>query len=1229
MSKLFKAKPILGLPIMQRSWWSVLPARIFFVFLFFSLFIFLSAPGIIKSQEQEATDSARQATESAQVVPQATESAKIAPSIPWKGLKKGQLYLAPGEKMISDKIDPTGEFFEDELVVHFKSAVSDEEKAAILNSKSLKTKWVSSYSKSHVIKVNPAQREKILKELKADPKVEYAEPNYVVRPLAVPRDVPNDPDFSKQWALEKIKAPEAWSSQKGSGGKYIAVIDSGVDYNHPDLNYKVINGLNFIIYGLNPSMDDSFTSHGTKVAGIAAAITNNGTGIAGTAWFPKIVAIKALNVWDELPMDTPVTLGGAPLLAAAILYAVDPCGSPWCPPDVPKADVINISTAVPRHSQELQGSVNVALQSNVVIVAGVENDSGDCFMGYPAAYAGVISVAATDQNDNQVSGCQNPRDVDNNQFVNGITVTAPGQDIYTTTRDGGYGALSGTSAATAFVSGALATYLGYMPTEPNAARNALIASVDDLGVPGLDSTYGYGRLNFCKLVSTNCPPSVSLYVSKNSNDPYQHEQNVNVGETFYITVKAQRGGTGSGVLQGIYLYDFYQQKWFLPPISCAPETCEYKWPWSFGSSGDYKFIAGALDSNGNSGFSHHSLGSPYIIHVGDGGMSVQGGLNRNSLPPYLQELTTSSGSVKVNLNWTDTQGESGLALQKKVGTGSFADFKNLSAGTTNYSDTLPTSQEGQNLTYRVRAKFSDNSYSTSNEQSINTPVATPSLQITTSCNNGKVRYQLAWPDLPNETQYRVVYWNISTTTLPANTTSYTRTDVDQISVPQNTVYWAVHADLQGGGISSSGNIFAPPIDCGGGSLNLGVSTTCDGGKVHFWLSWGQVQGASIYNLSVATGGPGSPYSYIGTFSQTSFDYKSSLSSISSNQVNFMAQAKNASGQVLATSTRYASAKSCSLPPPPPASPPEIEITNVRVIEEPAAMDGIIEPGESLRLVFDIANKGNTNSGWFDITTWWNRLSSAGCGTSGDYNWRYSAPSGYIGTLNITGSGQFRAPATPGTYKAWVFADSRCEVSESYENNNQGGGEYVVSAMPLSCDSFGDIDDSGYITSSDRNMMDRYLRGQTNLTDEQKRRADVTGDGQINQSDIDKITAYLGGTASTFPVCEDPDNDGLPNYEDQDDDNDKFTDTKEIFIGTDPLDACSDNRSDPAWPFDINNDTRANVLDINSFSVAGVLNTWEGNPKYNRRYDLNADRKVNVLDINLYSARGVLNTWCSN
>jgi len=181
-----------------------------------------------------------------------------------------------------------------------------------------------------------------------------------------------------------------------------------------------------------------------------------------------------------------------------------------------------------------------------------------------------------------------------------------------------------------------------------------------------------------------------------------------------------------------------------------------------------------------------------------------------------------------------------------------------------------------------------------------------------------------------------------------------------------------------------------------------------------------------------------------------------------------------------------------------------------------------------------------------------------------------------------------------------------------------------------CDSFGDIDDDGFVTEYDSQMVLDYVAGSLTLTEEQKRRADVDWDGDVDSVDSTFILRYTQGLIDTFSVCtKDTDNDGVPDYVDLDDDNDGFNDDKERYIGTDPLDACSDNTSDPAWPFDINNDTKVNVGDILKFSAEGVLLTKEGDPKFNRRYDLNADRKVNVGDILLYPAKNVLLTKCSN
>jgi hypothetical protein len=135
---------------------------------------------------------------------------------------------------------------------------------------------------------------------------------------------------------------------------------------------------------------------------------------------------------------------------------------------------------------------------------------------------------------------------------------------------------------------------------------------------------------------------------------------------------------------------------------------------------------------------------------------------------------------------------------------------------------------------------------------------------------------------------------------------------------------------------------------------------------------------------------------------------------------------------------------------------------------------------------------------------------------------------------------------------------------------------------------------------------QYVVGGLTLTDEQKRRADVDGNGKVDAVDAMFILQYVEGLRDAFPVCEDNDNDGIPNYQDPDDDNDGFTDTVELYIGTDPLKACGPN----AWPLDINNDRYITVGgDVSKYT--GKIGAKVGDAKYDKRLDLNADGYITV------------------
>lgn len=222
---------------------------------------------------------------------------------------------------------------------------------------------------------------------KTEPAVAYAEPNFLVQAVLL---TPNDPSFSQQWALHNtgqtggtpdsdIDAPEAWDLKTGDPNLRIALVDTGVDLDHPDLAGKVISGRDF---ENNDDIPQDDHGHGTFLAGIVAAVTDNNTGIAGTSWQGQILAIKALNFLGA---------GNIADVAEGMVYAADN-----------GADIINLSLGSPNPSSTLEGAVHYAFNKGVVLVASAGNDNGPVI--YPAAYETyVLAVAATDHNDNRAS----------------------------------------------------------------------------------------------------------------------------------------------------------------------------------------------------------------------------------------------------------------------------------------------------------------------------------------------------------------------------------------------------------------------------------------------------------------------------------------------------------------------------------------------------------------------------------------------------------------------------------------------------------------------------------------------------------------------------------------------------------------------------------------------------------------------------------------------------------
>ena len=262
-----------------------------------------------------------------------------------------------------------------------------------------------------------------------------------------------------------MRAPEAWALSTGQG-VLIAILDTGTDYTHPDLSSKVRTDIDYdFINNDNDARDDN--GHGTHVSGIAAAATNNGVGVAGMGWDASILPLKVLNSQGQ---------GSTAELIPAIYYAAD-----W------GARVINMSLGgLYSCPPNLQAAVDYAYRRGILLVAAAGNDGANRTV-FPANCAHVLGVAATTSSDSHAWF---------SNYADHVSVAAPGDDIYSTLRYGGYGYLDGTSMATPFVAGLAALVYARFPTyTPDQAASAILDNARDLGSTGWDADYGCGRID--------------------------------------------------------------------------------------------------------------------------------------------------------------------------------------------------------------------------------------------------------------------------------------------------------------------------------------------------------------------------------------------------------------------------------------------------------------------------------------------------------------------------------------------------------------------------------------------------------------------------------------------------------------------------------------------------------------------------------------------------------------
>ena len=454
--------------------------------------------------------------------------------------------------------DDKGYFVSGRLLVHPRAGADEHQFKNAIAAEHAQVERKIHGMETMIVRVPAGQEQKIMERLQKNPHVEFVELDRYVEP----NFIPNDPSYGSQWHHTKINSPGAWDIERGDGNMIVAIIDTGVDGNHPDLAANMVPGWN--TYSNNSDTSD-WDDHGTAIAGAAAGVGNNGTGIAGVAMNVKIMPMRindpAIGVW-----------GSYSEISEALNWSRNN-----------GARVASISYCPIMSSTVSSAASAFRNAGGIVMTCAANNSVNEGIAENPA----LVVVSATEQNDVKTSW---------SSYGDFVDITAPGQNIYTTRRGGTYWWTYGTSLSTPLVAGLAALVLSVNPAlSPNDVEEIIETSAVDLGEPGYDIYYGHGRIDAAAAVALaqTYVPTTNDTTAPNASIA-SPAANTTVAGTVVVDVTATDN-------VGVSKVDLFVNGAFYATDNAAP----YSFAWDTVPHGyaDVTLTAKAYDAAGNVGTS--------------------------------------------------------------------------------------------------------------------------------------------------------------------------------------------------------------------------------------------------------------------------------------------------------------------------------------------------------------------------------------------------------------------------------------------------------------------------------------------------------------------------------------------------------------------------------------------------------------------------------------------------